>query len=118
MDVTAHNNGWYTVAVADGAAKVKHTRERPPDDTTPCPVLDVRGLAALFTGHSQPAALAAAGLLWQSRGRVQHAAGASSTSDGRGDGTEGKDTGAWAAAMATLRALFCSHGAPCAEEVY
>ena len=63
-DVIRDNNGWFTLTVDKGAA-VSVTR-RPvsnPPASSAGVVIDVRGLASLYTGHSQPDTLMCAGLL-------------------------------------------------------
>ena len=126
-DVIRDNNGWFTLTVDKGAA-VSVTR-RPvsnPPASSAGVVIDVRGLASLYTGHSQPDTLMCAGLLRV----VCPAREAPSGSDGDGDGDSGSGAGSGAGAGAgagasgeedvveALRALFCASGQPAAVDAF
>jgi predicted acetyltransferase len=56
-DVLAHNEARFSLAVADGKAEVRRGARAPKI------VLDVRGLAALYTGYLSPEELRATGLV-------------------------------------------------------
>jgi predicted acetyltransferase len=59
-DIVEANNGPWLLEIADGAAKVSKADAGASADALS---MDVRGLAALYTGHLPPAALEQAGLL-------------------------------------------------------
>lgn len=56
------NNGRFAIAASNGKCHVR-TIAKSKGAARPCPVIDVRGLAALYSGHATPRDLMVAGLL-------------------------------------------------------